>query len=73
MTKKKVSKNFMYGVGFYWEGDSGAVGLYACGSDTFYGTMEDARNFQAYCQTRPDNKGKNKRAYKIFQLVEVPE
>ena len=72
MAKKKQAKKFMYGVGFYWEGDSGSVGLYAYGSETFYGTLEDAKNFQMYCQTRPDNKGKDKREYKIFQLVEVP-
>jgi hypothetical protein len=73
MNKKKKTKEFMYGVGFYWEGDSGSVGLYASGNDVFYGTMEDAKNFRTYCQTRPDNKGKDKRNYKIFQLVEVPE
>lgn len=73
MAKKKQSKKFMYAVGFYWEGDSGSVGCYASGSETFYGTMEDARNFQTYCQNQPNNKGKNKRNYKIFQLVEIPE
>ena len=73
MPKKKQAKKFMYGVGFYWEGDSGSVGLYASGSETFYGTMEEARNFQTYCQNQSDNKGKNKRNYKIFQLVEIPE
>jgi hypothetical protein len=72
-TKKAPPKQFMYGVGFYWEGDSGHVGLYASGSEIFYGTMEEAKNFQAYCQSRPDNKGKDKRQYKIFQLIEVPE
>jgi hypothetical protein len=73
MTKKKQAKKFMYGVGFYWEGDSGSVGLYTYHSETFYGTMEQARNFRDYCQNQPDNKGKDKRTYKIFQLVEVPE
>lgn len=72
MAKKKQAKKFNYAVGFYWEGDSGSVGTYAYGSETFYGTMEDAKNFQEYCQNRPDNKGKDKRQYKIFQLVEVP-
>jgi hypothetical protein len=73
MTKRKEAKKFMYGVGFYWEGDSGHVGLYASGNEVFYGTMEEAKNFQAYCQSRPDNRGKEKREYKIFQLIEVPE
>jgi hypothetical protein len=72
MSKKKSSKKFMYGVGFYWEGDSGSVGLYAFGNELFYGTLEDAKNFQSYCQNQTDNTGKNKREYKIFQLVEVP-
>ena len=75
MPKKKTTKKFNYAVGFYWEGDSGSVGCYASGSEVFYGTLEEARNFQTYCQTGPDNKarGKDKRIYKIFQLVEVPE
>jgi hypothetical protein len=73
MMAKKQAKKFMYGVGFYWEGDSGSVGLYTYHNDVFYGTMEEAKNFQTYCQSRPDNKGKEKRQYKIFQLIEVPE
>ena len=73
MTKKQPAKEFMYGVGFYWEGDSGAVGLYTHFNEVFYGTMQQAKKFQAYCQNRPDNKGKDKRNYKIFQLVEIPE
>jgi hypothetical protein len=73
MTKKKQAKKFMYGVGFYWEGDSGSVGLYAYGSDTFYGTMEDAQNFLKYCQDQQaDKKKADRKDYKIFQLVEVP-
>ena len=73
MAKKKQAKKFMYGVGFYWEGDSGSVGLYAYGSDTFYGTMEDAQNFLTYVQEQ--NKKKkvaDRKDYKIFQLIEVP-
>jgi hypothetical protein len=68
MAKRKEAKKFMYGVGFYWEGDSGHVGLYASGSEVFYGTMEEAKNFQAYCQKQSEF-----RKYKIFQLIEVPE
>ena len=73
MATKKKPKQFNYAVGFYWEDESGAVGCYASGSEVFYGTMEEAKNFQTYCQSRPDNKGKDKRDYKIFQLVEVPQ
>lgn len=73
MAKKKQAKMFTYGVGFYWNGKDGSVGLYSYHGETFYGTMEEARTFQSYCQNQPDNKGKNKREYKIFQLVEVPE
>ena len=74
MTKKKQAKQFNYGVGFYWEGDSGSVGLYAHGSDIFYGSMEDAQNFRIYCQSQQESKPKKqRRVYKIFQLVEVPE
>jgi hypothetical protein len=35
--------------------------------------MEEAKNFQAYCQRQSKNKGEDKREYKIFQLIEVPE
>jgi hypothetical protein len=73
MTKRKEAKKFMYGVGFYWEGDSGHVGLYASGNDVFYGTMEEAKNFQAYCQRQAKKDGDQNREYKIFQLIEVPE
>lgn len=71
MTKKKQSKKFNYAVGFYWPDADGCVGTYAYGGETFFGTMEDARNVREYCQNRPDNK--DKREYKIFQLVEIPE
>ena len=73
MAKKKQAKKFNYAVGFYWEGDSGPVGCYANGTEVHFGSIEDARNYQTYCQNQPDNKGKDKRQYKIFQLVEVPE
>jgi hypothetical protein len=73
MAKRKEAKKFMYGVGFYWEGDSGHVGLYASGNDVFYGTMEEAKNFQAYCERQSKKEGEDKREYKIFQLIEVPE
>lgn len=73
MPKKKQAKKFNYAVGFYWPDGDGSVGCYAHGSEVFFGTIEDARNFQKYCQSRPDNKGADKHEYKIFQLVEVPE
>lgn len=72
MAKKKQAKKFNYGVGFYWEGDSGSVGLYAHGSEIFHGTMEDAQNFRTYIQSQKKTKAE-KEKYKIFQLVEVPE
>lgn len=71
--KKKIQKKFNYAVGFYWPDGEGSVGTYAYGRETFFGTMEDARNFRGYCQNQADNKGKDKRDYKIFQLVEIPE
>jgi hypothetical protein len=73
MMAKKEPKKFMYGVGFYWEGDSGHVGLYTYHNEVFYGTMEEAKNFQAYCQRQTKKEGEDKREYKIFQLIEVPE
>lgn len=73
MTKKKQAKQFNYAVGFYWEGDSGSVGCYAYGSETHYGTMEDAQNFLKYVQSQQaDKKKADRKDYKIFQLVEIP-
>lgn len=73
MAKKKQAKKFNYAVGFYWDEDGGSVGCYASGSEVHFGTLKEARNFREYCQNRPDNTSDNKRQYKIFQLVEVPE
>lgn len=73
MSEKKEAKKFNYGVGFYWEGDSGSVGLYAYGSEIFYGTMEEAQNFRTYIENQTSGNPKSQRKYKIFQLVEVPE
>ena len=72
MPKKKQAKKFNYAVGFYWPEGEGSVGTYAYGRETFFGTMEQARAFREYCQTQIENK-KEKREYKIFQLVEIPE
>ena len=68
-----MSKEFNYSVGFYWYEDSDQIGIYTYGRDVFYGTMEEAKEFRDYCQNQPDNQGEDKRDYKIFQLVEVPE
>lgn len=75
-TKKKQSKQFTYGVGHYWEGESGSVGLYAYGNDLFHGTMEQARSFREYireCEVRDKKKKADRRDWRIFQLIEVPE
>ena len=64
----------MYSIGFYWNEDSGSVGNYSFGgNEAFYGTLKEVKLSRTYCQTRPDNIGPNKRDYKIFQLVEIPE
>jgi hypothetical protein len=73
MAKKKPAKKFNYGVGHYWEGESGSVGLYAFHSEIFHGTMEEAKNFLAYVQEEDKkNKRADRRDWRIFQLVEVP-
>jgi hypothetical protein len=72
MPKDKKEEKFNYAVGFYWPEGEGRVGTYTYGRETFFGTMEDARSFREYCQTRPENKT-NKREYKIFKLIEIPE
>ena len=71
MTKKKVLKEFTYGVGSYWKGDSGSVGLYAYGSELFHGTLVDAEDFLEYVKNQQKTKAE-KEKYKIFMLVEVP-
>lgn len=70
---KKKEKEFNYAVGFYWNGNDGEVGVYAYGTETHYGTLEDAKGFLEYVkeQEKIENKSKRKE-YKIFQLVELP-
>jgi hypothetical protein len=65
---KKSEKKFNYAVGSYWEGDSGAVGCYASGSEVFFGSLKEAKKFKKYCESKDKNK-----PYKIFMLVEIPE
>lgn len=71
-TKKKKDATFNFGVGSYWEGESGSVGLYAYGSEIHHGTMKEANNFLEYVQGRQKTKAE-KAKYKIFMLVEVPQ
>jgi hypothetical protein len=73
MAKKKQSKKFNYGVGHYWEGESGSVGLYAYHNEIFHGTMEEAKNFLNYVQEKDKEKKRtDRRDWRIFQLIEVP-
>lgn len=72
-TKKKQAKKFNYAVGHYWEGESGSVGCYAYGNEHFYGTMEEAKSFLEYVQSKDKNLTKSERRdWRIFQLIEVP-
>ncbi len=74
MPKKKQAKKFNYAVGQYWEGETGSVGTYNYFGEVHYGTMEDAQNFLKYVESRQEDKKKSDRkVYKIFQLVEIPE
>jgi hypothetical protein len=72
MAKKKQAKQFNYAVGHYWEGESGSVGCYAYGNEHFYGTMEQAKNFLKYVQSQDGRLLKDRRDWRIFQLIEVP-
>jgi hypothetical protein len=70
---KTPAKKFNYAVGFYWEDEAGSVGCYAYHSEVHYGTMEEAKNFQKYCQDQQKSKPRDQRRdYRIFQLIEVP-
>ena len=73
MSDKQQARKFNYAVGFYWPDGNGSVGVYNYFGEVHYGTIEDARDSRTYCQNQSDNKGKDKREYKIFQLVEIPE
>lgn len=66
-----MTTTFNYGVGSYWNGESGSVGLYAYGSEIHHGTMEEANDFLKYVQSQQKTKV-DKDKYKIFMLVEVP-
>lgn len=71
VTKKKKAAKFNFGVGFYWEGESGNVGLYTQGGEIYYGTMKDANNFLKYVKSQQQDEA-DRMKYKIFMLVEVP-
>lgn len=70
-TKNKKAATFNYGVGSYWKGNSGSVGLYACGNEIFHGTLEEAKGFLESVK-RKQTSDADKAKYKIFMLVEVP-
>lgn len=72
VTKKKKAAKFNFGVGCYWEGESGSVGLYAYGSEIHHGTMKDANNFLKYVKSQQQDEA-DQMKYKIFMLVEVPQ
>jgi hypothetical protein len=73
-SKKKQAKQFNYAVGHYWEGESGSVGCYAYGNEHFYGTMEQAKSFLKYVQDQDAKEKKaDRRDWRIFQLIEVPQ
>ena len=59
-------ETFNYAVGFYWKGDTGPVGCYSMHGEVQFGTLQDAKQFQEYCQDRT-----KERTYKIFKLVEI--
>jgi hypothetical protein len=67
-----MAPTFNYGVGSYWEGDSGSVGLYAYGSEIHHGTMAEANDFLEYVRSQKKTKAEQDK-YKIFMLVEVPQ
>lgn len=71
-TKKKKAATFNFGVGSYWEGESGSVGLYAHGSEIHHGTMKAAKNFLKYVKNQQKTE-EDQAKYKIFMLVEVPQ
>lgn len=73
MTEKP---KFNYVVGFYWPEGNGSVGAYNYFGEVHYGTLEDAKELQRYCQAKLDNvdeDGEDIREYRIFQLVRVPD
>ena len=76
-----MDKKFNYCVGSYWREDTtpehaewsakqhgDSIGLYAYGSEHFYGTMKEAKEFKKYVEKK--SPGKN---WHIFQIVEVQE
>lgn len=70
----KKSKKFNYAVGHYWDGEDGSIGTYAYGSEHFFGTMEDAQNFLKYVKNQDKKESKkDRRDWRIFMLVEVPQ
>lgn len=68
------SKQFNYVIGHYWEDDGGGVGTYTYGSEVFYGSMKNAKNFLKYVNKKNALGPKeDQHEWRIFQLIEVPQ
>jgi hypothetical protein len=66
---------FNYAIGRPWQVNEpdGAVGTYRYQNEVFYGTMKDAREFQAYCNKKLDEADRKRNPYRIYKLVELPD
>jgi hypothetical protein len=74
MAQKKQEKKFNYAVGHYWAGESGSVGVYNYFGEVHHGSMEEAKNFLKYVQGQDKKQPKvDRRDWRIFQLIEVPQ
>ena len=74
MSQKKQPKKFSYAVGHYWEGESGSVGVYNYFGEVHHGTMEEAQSTLKYVQGKDKQEPKaDRRDWRIFQLIEVPQ
>ena len=72
MAKTKLKK-FNYAVGHHWEEEAGSVGVYNYFGQVHYGTMEEAKDFLQYVKDKDKMEPKkDRRNWKIFQLIEVP-
>jgi hypothetical protein len=76
-----MDKKFNYCVASYWREDiapehaewavkqyGDSIGVYAYGSEHFYGTLKEAKKFKKHVEKKSPDKN-----WHIFQIVEVPE
>ena len=73
MKKPKVEPDEInYCIGRPWNNGTDSINVYAYGTSTFYGSLQNAKDMRDFIESRPESM-KNKEKYNIYMLTKVPE